>query len=179
MDFEQLITERYSVRNFKPEHLPKTVIDKILQAGHKAPTGCNYQPQRILVLNTDEAISKLRECTKCHFGAPTALLVCHNKDESWVRKYDGALSSPVDAVIVTTYMMLAAHNEGIGCCWVMHFNPLVMRKCFNIPENIEPVALLVMGYPSADAKPLELHYNNRPIDEVVYYDSFRADKADV
>ena len=51
MDLKKIITERYSVRNFKREHLPQTVIDKILEAGHKAPTGCNYQPQRILVLS--------------------------------------------------------------------------------------------------------------------------------
>lgn len=172
MDFEKLIKERYSVRNFKTEHLPNEVINKILEAGHLAPTGCNYQPQRILVLNTDEAINKLRDCTKCHFGAPTAMLICHNKEESWTRKYDGALSSPVDGAIVTTHMMLAAHNEGVGCCWVMHFDPAAMRESFNIPKNIEPVALLVMGYPTEDAKPLEMHFKTRPIDEVVFYDSF-------
>lgn len=172
MDFEQLITERYSIRNFKLEHLQQETIDKILKAGHSAPTGCNYQPQRILVLNTDESIAKLKECTKCHFNAPTAMLVCHNKDESWVRKYDSALSSPVDAAIVTTHMMLACHNEGVGSCWVMHFDPCAMRESFNIPDNIEPVALLVMGYPSDDAKPLELHFKSRPIEEVVFYDSF-------
>lgn len=172
MDFEKLIDERYSVRNFKSEHLQQTVIDKILNAGHKAPTGCNYQPQRILVLNTDESIEKLKECTKCHFNAPTAMLVCHNRDESWKRVYDGALSSPVDAVIVTTYMMLVAQNEGVGTCWVMHFDPDKMRETFSIPENVEPVALLVMGYPSDDAKPLDLHFKSRPIDETVTYDSF-------
>ena len=172
MDFEKLISERYSVRSFMPEHLPQAVIDKILEAGHKAPTGCNFQPQRILVLNTDESIAKLKICTKCHFNAPTAMLICHNKDESWKRVYDGALSSSVDAVIVTTYMMLAAQNEGVGTCWVMHFNPMAMRESFNIPENIEPVALLVMGYPSEDAKPISMHYEFRPMEEVVVYDSF-------
>ncbi len=171
-DYEQLIAERYSVRNFKAEHLPQNIIDKILDAGHKAPTGCNYQTQRILVFNTDDSIKKLQNCTKCHFGAPTAMLVCHNKSESWKRPYDGALSSPVDAVIVATHMMLAAHNIGIGTCWVMHFDPIAMRKTFNIPENIEPIALLVMGYRSEDAKPLDLHYKTRPLDEVVFYDGF-------
>lgn len=78
----------------------------------------------------------------------------------------------MDAAIVTTHMMLAAHNIGVGSCWVMHFDPLAMRKAFNIPENIEPVALLVMGYPAEDAKPLDLHFKNRPMDEVVFYDSF-------
>ena len=173
MDFEKLISDRYSVRSFKAEHLPNTVIDKILSAGHKAPTGCNYQPQRILVMNTDESITKLRECTKCHFKAPTAMLVCHNKEESWVRKYDGARSSPVDAVIVTTYLMLAAQNEGVGTCWVMHFDPYAMRAAFNIPEKIEPIALLVMGYPSDDARPLDLHFSSRPIGETVFYEGFK------
>lgn len=172
MEFSQLITQRFSVRSFRSEHLPQEVIDEILKAGHKAPTGCNYQPQRILVCNTDESIAKLKECTKCHFGAPSAMLVCHNKEESWVRKYDGALSSPVDAVIVATHMMLAAENIGVGSCWVMHFDPTAMKEKFNIPENYEPVALLVMGYPAEDAKPMELHYKNRPMDEVVFYNHF-------
>lgn len=173
MDFEKLITDRYSVRNFRPEHLPQKVVEKILEAGHKAPTGCNYQPQRILVLNTEESIAKLKNCTKCHFNAPTAMLVCHNKEESWVRKYDGALSSPVDAVIVATHLMLAAHNAGVGTCWVMHFDPAAMRETFHIPDNIEPISLLVMGYPADDAKPLDLHFLTRPIDETVFYENFQ------
>lgn len=172
MEFEQLIAERYSVRKFEDRHVEQDVVDKILSAGHLAPTGCNYQPQRILVLNTDESIEKLKKCTKCHFDAPTAMLVCYNKEESWVRKYDGALSAPVDAAIVTTHMMLAAQNNGIGSCWVMYFDPFKMREEFNIPENIEPVALLVMGYPHRDAAPIEMHSQYRPVDEVIYYDSF-------
>ncbi len=173
MDFEKIIDERYSVRSFRPEHLPQAVINKILEAGHKAPTGCNYQPQRILILNTDEAVAKLKDCTKCHFNAPTAMLVCHNKGESWVRKYDGALSSPVDAVIVTTYMMLAAQNEGVGTCWVMHFDPAAMCEAFNIPDSVEPIALLVMGYPADDAKPIDLHFRFRPIEETTTYENFK------
>lgn len=172
MEFEKLIADRYSVRNFENRHLEKEILDKILDAGHIAPTGCNNQPQRILVLNTDTAMEKLKKCTICHFNAPTAMLICYNKDESWVRRFDGALCAPVDAAIVTTHMMLEAHNIGVGSCWVMYFNPFKIREEFNIPDNIEPVALLVMGYPSEDAEPIEMHYKTRPIDEVVVYDSF-------
>ena len=172
MEFEKLIADRYSVRKFKPEHLSKEVIDKILAAGHLAPTGCNFQPQRILVLNTDESLEKLKKCTKCHFNAPTAMLICHNKDESWRRRSNGELSSYVDAAIVTTHMMLAAHDLGVGNCWVMAFEPEAMRENYNIPENIDPVALLVMGYPADDATPLDMHYKFRPIEEVVVYEKF-------
>ncbi len=171
MEFEKLILERFSVRKFKPEHLIKEHIDKILEAGHKAPTGCNYQPQRILVLNTDDAINNLKKCTKCHFNAPSAMLVCYNQDESWKRPYDEALSAPVDAAIVATHMMLAAHNIGVGCCWVMHFDPFSMAEVFGIPDNIKPLALLVMGYPAQDAESLGLHSKFRPAEEIVFYDS--------
>ena len=172
MEFQKLIEERYSVRQFKSEHLKREDVDKILYAGHKAPTGCNYQPQRILVINSDESIKKLRECTKCHFNAPSAMLVCYNKDESWTRPYDNAKSAPCDAVIVATHMMLAAHDIGVGCCYVMHFDPVKMRDTFHIPQNIIPAALLVMGYPSEEAKPLDLHSKYRPLNEVVVYDNF-------
>ncbi len=172
MDFEKVITERYSVRKFDNKHLEQKVIDKILHAGHIAPTGCNFQPQRILVLNTDESTEKLKQCTKCHFDAPCAMLICYNKDESWTRPYDSAQSAPVDASIVATHMMLQAANLGVGSCWVMHFDPVKMREEFNIPQNFEPHALLVMGYPHESAAPIEMHSKTRPLDEVVFYDTF-------
>lgn len=172
MEFETLIRERFSVRSFKAEHLPKEAIDTILAAGHVAPTGCNNQPQRILVLNTDASMELLQGCTRSHFHAPSAMLVCHNKNESWVRPYDGALASPVDAAIVTTHMMLAARNIGVGSCWVMHFNPDAMKKAFAIPEEYEPLALLLLGYPADDAVPKHYHEEMRPMDEVVFYEHF-------
>ena len=172
MDFEKVIAARYSVRKFENKHLEKEIIDKILHAGHIAPTGCNFQPQRILVLNTDESTEKLKQCTKCHFDAPCAMLICYNKEESWTRPYDGAQSAPVDASIVATHIMLEAANLGVGSCWVMHFDPTKMREEFNIPQNFEPHALLVMGYPHESVAPIEMHYKTRPIDEVVFYDSF-------
>ena len=172
MDFLKFAAERYSVRSFEGKHLEQEVIDKILACGHVAPTGCNRQPQRILVLNSDDAIQALKGCTKCHFDAPTAVLICYDQTDSWVRKYDGALSAPVDAAIVTTHMMLMAHSLGVGCCWVMHFDPAAMRQAFDIPEELIPTALLVMGYPAKDAGPLDMHEATRPLDEVVFYDRF-------
>ena len=172
MEFEKLIAERYSVRKFKNIPLEKECIDKILKAAHIAPTGCNAQPQRILVIESEEALEKLKGCTKCHFNAPCAFLVCYNRDESWRRPYDGALAAPVDAAIVATHMMLAAHDAGAGSCWVMHFDPAAMRVAFNMPENIIPEALLVMGYPADDSTPAGFHYDSRPMDETVIYDTF-------
>ena len=172
MDFMELAAARYSVRKFKTEPLKEEEIQKILRAGHLAPTGCNKQPQRILVLTEEESVKKLEGCTKCRFGAPAAMLICYNKSECWVRPYDGKNCGVSDACIVTTHMMLAAYEMGIGTTWVMHFDPAAMKKTYAIPDGIEPVALLVMGYPAEDAEPKHYHNEFRPMEDVVVRESF-------
>ena len=119
-----------------------------------------------------DVLSKLKDISHCHFNAPTAMLVCYNKNECWTRRYDGKTCGVCDASIVTTHMMLMAHTLGVGTTWVMSFNPEKMKKAYNIPENVEPVALLVMGYPAPDASPMSLHSEYRDIKEVVVYDKF-------
>lgn len=170
--FLKLAAARYSVRKFTDTPIEKDVMDSILRAGHLAPTGCNFQPQRILVLQTAEEMEKLRRCTKCHFGAPAALLVCFDKTACWTRKYDGKQSGDIDAAIVTTHMMLEAYARGVGSCWVMHFIPEAVRAEFDLPEAYEPTALLVLGYPAPDAAPSPLHNAFQPMEETVFYGAF-------
>ena len=126
-EFMRLASERYSVRKFDGRALEAEIIEKILRAGQLSPTACNRQPQRIAVITSPEGLEKLRRCTECHFNAPAALLVCHDKEECWKRSYDGASSGDIDAAIVTTHMMLAAWALGVGTTWVMHFIPEAVR----------------------------------------------------
>ena len=172
MDFIKLAEERYSVRKFSDKIIEQDTIDKILKAGLLAPTACNRQPQRILVINNEEGLSKLRKCTKCHFGATAALLICYDKKECWQRKYDGKNSGDIDASIVTTHMMLEASALGVGTTWVMYFIPEAVREEFAIPDHVEPVALLVMGYPAEDAKPFPAHLEYKPIGDIVSYNKY-------
>lgn len=108
MDFLELARERYSVRKFAPQKVEKEKLDAVLEAGRLAPTAVNYQPQRILVLDSDAALGKLKDCTPYHFSAPLALVVCYDAAVSWKRSYDGKDMGEVDASIVTTHMMLEA-----------------------------------------------------------------------
>ena len=171
-DFMKLAADRYSVRRFADRPVPRDVIDRILEAGQLAPTACNLQPQRILVITGAEGTARLKRCTGSHFNAPAALLICYDKKECWKREYDGKPSGDIDAAIVTTHMMLAAHTLGIGTTWVMHFIPEAVRAEFAVPEELEPTALLVMGYPAADAKPFPGHFSCKPFEAIVSYDRF-------
>lgn len=172
MEFLELAKSRYSVRKFDTRKVEQEKLDKILEAGNIAPTGCNYQPQRILVLNGKETLDKLKKCTKYHFDAPLALVVCYDKTDCWTRKWDGEQCGMVDASIVTTHIMLQAFELGIGSTWVMSFNPKAIVEEFNIPDNFIPVAILPLGYPAKDCPINPLHYAKKDISKTVFYNKF-------
>lgn len=173
MNFLQLAEERFSVRSFARKPVEQEKIDVILRAGQVAPTACNLQPQKILVIQSDEALERYRKCTVCHFNAPLAILTCYDKNLCWKREYDGKISGDIDASIVTTHMMLEAANLGIGSTWIMHFIPEAIREEFQLPENYEPVSLLAMGYPAEDAKPYPKHTDIKQLNDTVSYNEFQ------
>jgi len=168
-DFMILAEERFSVRSFTDEPLLPDVLGRILHVGHIAPTACNLQPQRIYVMQSPEALEKLKNCTSCHFNAPLGILVCADMDSCWERPFDGQPSGLIDASIVATHMMLQAAAEGVGCTWVMHMDPETLAAEFSLPDNEFPVCLLMMGYAAEDAIPAPGHLRKRPIQETVTY----------
>lgn len=172
MNFIELAKERYSLRSFDTKKVEQEKLDLILKAGQLAPTAVNYQPQRILVIESDEALAKLKDCTVYHFNAPMVLLICANKDEAWKRTYDGKVHTDIDGSIVATHMMLQATELGLGTTWVGHFDPAAIRNAFNIPSNLEPVCIFPIGYPSRDAKPHPNHTKRKDISETVSYNHF-------
>lgn len=172
MDFPELAHARYSVRKFDARKVEKEKLDAILEAGRCAPTAVNYQPQRLLVAESDEALAKIKKCTPYHFNAPVVLVICYDKTSSWKSPYNGYESGDVDVSIVTTQMMLAAAELGLGSTWVGYFDPDLLRSEFAIPDYLVPVALLPLGYPAPDARPAHLHEKRLPLCETVFYNSY-------
>lgn len=167
MDFLQLAKMRYSVRRFSDTPVPQKLAEQILQAGLVAPTAHNNQPQKIFVLDDAKNLAALARCTECSYGATLAYLICYDKTICWQRPYDGKLSGDIDASIVATHMMLEAASLGIGSTWVMFFIPEAVRTEFSLPDNLEPTAILVMGYAAQDAVPSPRHTEFRDAAETV------------
>ena len=173
MDFLQLAkNQRYSVRKFKDQIVEKEKLDLILEAGRIAPTACNYQPQRILVIKDAEAMEKVKQCTSYHFDAPVALMVCYDKTTCWKNKTNGKIGGDVDASIVTTHMMLEAAELGLATTWVGAFTHQKARELFCIPDFLVPVALLPIGYPADDVEPHPWHFKRFDTCHSVFYNSF-------
>ncbi len=73
----------------------------------------------------------------------------------------------IDASIVATHMMLEAADLDIGSAWIMYFIPEAVRVEFELPDNVEPVAILIMGY--TDGEPSREHTQRRSLEEYVTY----------
>lgn len=167
MDLMNLLKERYSVRMFSDKPVEDDKLNQILEAGRLAPTAVNFQPQRILALKSDDALAKLKNCTRYHFDAPAALIVCYDNTVSWKRGYDNHDMGEVDAAIVTTQMVLEIANLGLGTTWVGHFDPAAVVREFELTENIIPVAILPIGYPSESAEPNPRHFERLDLNNTV------------
>ena len=165
--FLELAKKRYSVRSFKSQPIESDKLEQVLEAGRIAPTACNNQPQRIKVITDPTDLAKVDKCTPCRFNAPVVLLVCYDKNVRWERKFDGANSGEVDASIVTTHLMLAAEDAGLGSCWVMYYNVVKTIELFALPENIVPMAMLPIGYPAEDAAPADQHEQRFSLDAIL------------
>ena len=167
-DFLDLMAQRYSVRSYSDKKVEKNKIDRILKAAQIAPTAVNKQPQRIYVLQSDEALEKASQVTRFTFGAPLIFLVCSDTKVGHVMA-DGQYIGTVDASIAMTQMMLEATELGLGTCWVRGFDRKDVSKVFGLPENILPEGMLITGYPSADSVPGRFHSDRMPIDDMVTY----------
>ena len=169
MELLQLAAERYSIRKFKTDKVPQEIVEKILKAGHLAPTAVNFQPQKILVVTSEDGLAKFRKCTKSHFNAPLAFIVGYDKNTCWRRPFDDKASGDIDAAIVGTHMMLEAYSLGIGSTWVMAFDPEAVMREFDLPDTFVPTVVFPMGYPADDAVPAPRHTQFRDEKEIVEY----------
>lgn len=167
MSFLALAKRRCSTRSFTNQSIEKEKLEYILQAGRVAPTACNKQPQRIIVVQNEDNITKVQRAYKT-FGSPCVLIICRDEREALVREFDNKCSGDLDIGIVTDHMMLAARDVGIGSVMVGLFNPRIIREGFNIPAYIQPTALLMLGYPQYGFLDENRHAKERkPITETV------------
>ncbi len=165
----QTIFTRRSVRQFTDETISPEHIETLLKAAMQAPSAGNEQPWEFLVV-TDKAklqeLPNLKKGIKMAKNAPLGILTCYNTELTSPNQADFAVQSVSCA---TQNILLAAHAMGLGAVWTSAYpNEAfvdVYRKLFNLPQNIIPVAFVVLGHPAAptepknDFKPERVHTN--------------------
>ncbi|MBR5370933.1 MAG: nitroreductase [Oscillospiraceae bacterium] len=156
---ENLVTRR-SVRQFKPETVPKDVLEKIIEAGTYAPTGMNWQSPVIIAVTNKELRDRISAWNAKvignadmdpFYGAPVILIVLADKTKP-TYLYDGSL--------VMGNLMNAAHAYGVASCWIHRAKEefeseegKALLKELGIEGEYEGIGHCILGYAACEEIP--------------------------
>ena len=148
-EYYNLVRKRKSVRDFSRKKIEDDKLKRILESLRLAPSATNSQPWFFYVIK-DELREKFNDVffKECFYPAPVVIAGCALEDQAWVRKTDKMNYAWVDVTIALTEMISAATAEGIGSCWVASYNLDKAVSLLNLPDNMEIVSLVVLGYPN-------------------------------
>ena len=165
--FQELAETRRSVRAYKPDAVPEELVQQVLEAGRLAPSACNKQPWRFIVVKSETGRRALGAAyaREWFWKAPLVIAVCILTKEAWVRSYDGQNYAMVDGALAMDHMMLAAAELGLGTCWIGAFDPTAAREILNLPDGVEIVGMTPLGFP--DVEPNPRIRSRRPLGETV------------
>ncbi|MBQ9326904.1 MAG: nitroreductase family protein [Solobacterium sp.] len=169
MSFLELSEERYSCRSLTNKPIEEEKIQAIIRTAVNAPTAVNYQPFKVWVIESPEALALAKStCTQPFIQpAPVIFVIGGDPSKAWVRRYDGKNFVDVDAGIIATQMMLEIQDLGLGTTWVGGFDPAQMKAHFPEMEGYELIAMFPVGVPSEDAQPGSAHTRYKPEEELV------------
>ena len=164
-EFMDLAKVRFSVKKYSDRQLEEEKLREILEAARIAPTAKNAQAFKVYVARTPEAIDKIDAITKCRYGAPVVLLFASDKNGSY--SYEDRSSGDQDCSIAATHVLLEAYEKGVGTVWVNNFSPTGAKELFALPDNMQPVLLMPIGYAADGVEPLPKHAEKKALEEIV------------
>lgn len=172
MELEDVIRHRYSVRSYTSEKVDRNFILEILEAARMAPSAVNYQPWHFIVITEPENLAELQAVYPRNWfkEAPVCIVICSDHSLSWKRKSDGKDFADVDAAIAIDHLVLKATELGLGTCWVCNFDVEMIRKKLLLPDFIEPIAIIPLGYTTSEA-PAK---SRKPLAEIIHWEKFTS-----
>lgn len=174
MDFFEVIRKRRSIRAFQDQPVPEEMVQKILETIQAAPSAGNRQAYEVVVVRDParrQALAAAAWQQNFIAQAPVVLVFCtnpgHNVDR--YRERGARLYCVQDASIAVTFAHLAATALGLGSCWIGAFDPGRVAALIGAEGNIEPVAMLPLGFPAETPPPTP----RRPLPSLIHEEQLR------
>lgn len=148
--FADLVLSRYSCRAYSDRPVDRAELMAVIETARMAPSACNRQPWKFVIITDDDDLK--REVLKAYprewaMSAPALIVACGNHAEAWHRGADGKDHTDVDVAIAVEHICLGAASLGLGTCWICNFDPAVVSSALNLPDTMEPIAIIPIGYP--------------------------------
>ncbi|MFO7670006.1 MAG: nitroreductase family protein [Bacteroidales bacterium] len=169
--FLDIAKRRYSCRIYDARPVEEEKLNLVLEAGRVAPSAVNYQPWHFFVIRGEKELSRFHAVYHREWfrTAPCVIVICGDHSTSWKRKSDGKDLCDVDVAITTDHMTLQATELGLATCWICNFDPEITRELLGLPENMEPVVILPVGYPLDEVDPGRHTGKRKPLSETVTF----------
>lgn len=156
MESIEALKTRRSIRKYRNGKIPEETISDIINCAMYSPSAFDYQPWHFIVIDEKEIFDDiLKAATHAEMirDASHTIVIC---GDSKLEENMGLLVQDISAA--TQNLLLAAHTYGLGAVWVgiYPFEEIVqgIKDLFNLPDNIVPVSMAVIGYPGeAPAQP--------------------------
>ena len=146
----EIIRKRRSIRKFKPQKVSIREIEELLEAARWAPSGGNAQSWRFVIVTEKETFEALKMVSPGLFGEPHAMIImCFDKD----RLQSASKLHYVDLGAALQNILLMAYAKGLGCCPIASFDAEAVAELLSLPSRIQPVLLVVVGYPDENPSP--------------------------
>jgi nitroreductase len=169
MEVIEAIRKRYSCRAYQDNPIEKEKLDCILEAARLAPSAKNLQDWRFVVVTDRQAKYRLAEAANNQMfieNAGAIIVACSISKE---KMRCGQALGPIDVAIALEHISLQATELGLATCWIGSFYPDTVRKLIGIPENIDIIELMAVGYP-ADSKGQP---RRKAVQEIVCYNKWQ------
>jgi nitroreductase len=174
-----LITSRQSDRKYSDKQVEREKLKRLIEAGRMAPSACNAQPWKFIVVTEPKLIARVAEAASAKLigmnsfvGQAQAIIVVVREKPNLSSKVGATIKnkdySLIDIGIATENICLQAKAEGIGSCIIGWFDESEIRKLLAIPRSKRVELLITLGYSLSDQK----EKRRKPVEEVVSYNKY-------
>ena len=157
------------MRRYESKSVPRELIIDLVAAAEAAPSAGNLRARKYIVVTRPEmrkALSIASYGQRQVETAPVLIVVAADMKRSSSRYGDrGSLFCLQDAAAATMCLLLAAHNLGLGTCWIGAFDDELVKEALNLEEHLLPSAIVTLGWPAEEPRPPP----GRDLGEMLYW----------
>ena len=164
METFSAVSKRASVRDYQSKPIEKSLLEKLVDAGRRAPTARAVEPWEFVVIRDKKTLQNLGTIanTGSFIKDAVSCIAIYCKDTKYYLE---------DGSAATENILLAAADLGLGACWVAgDKKPYVneVSKLLAVPQGLKLISLISLGWPKTPTKQVK----NRELEDVIHWEKF-------
>ena len=170
MNVQTAISERRSIRAYQDTPVEDEKLKMVLEAAQLAPSARNRQEWKFIVVKDRETRQKLADAANGkQFVAEAPVIIAACATEAEYMMSCGQPAGTVDTSIAFSFLILQAHELGLGTCWLGAYDESAVKEILGVPPHVRVVAMTPLGYSaqSPEAKP------RKNLEEIVAYERYQ------